>query len=893
MDKNITGWKSLTETKYETRGKGRLKIFFGYAAGVGKTYTMLRAAVDAQEKGSDVVAGYISPHILSETLSLSEKLEHLPKLETEKNGQAEFNLDAAIQRRPQLLLVDELAHINETGCRHVKRYQDIEEVLKAGIDVYTTVDACNIESLNDIIVAITKAPVQERIPDSVFDCADQVELVDIEPQELIDRLKAGGIDQKLQEEPLAETYFTLENLTALREIALRRCADRITRRAERKGAENPYEAEEHILVCLSPAPSNEKIVRTAARMASVFRGTFTALFVKTPGYAHYDAEEVKRLQTNMRLAEQLGAKIEVIYSDDIPFQIAEFARLSGVSKIVMGRSAVTRSHLFGKNNLTEKLIANAPDLDVYIIPDSTSGEYYYRRRKSKAREFIVFSARDILKSIGILIAASYIGYFFYNLGVDEANIITIYVLGVLITSIVTKNQIYSLISAIASVLIFNFLFTVPRFTLQAYGKGYPITFLVMFLSAFITGSLVTRLKKHAQQSAITAVRTRILFDTNRMLQQARGRDEIISVTAQQVLKLLDKDIIVYAEENGTLKEPHLFYRSDHEEKEDYTADREREVALWTFRNNKHAGATTNSFSDAKCLYLAIRVNDNVYGVLGIGMKGKSLEAFENSILLSVLGECALALENEKNTREKEEAAVLAQNEQLRANLLRAISHDLRTPLTSISGNASNLLSMGKEFDEDTKRQLYTDIYEDSIWLINLVENLLSITRLVEGRLNLNITEDLMEDVIDEALRHVNKKNVEHEIIVENSEELLLAKMDSRLIVQVVINIVNNAIEYTPAGSHICIRAGRQGDQVFVSIADDGAGISDKAKQKVFDMFYSGEHKIADSRRSCGIGLSLCKSIIEAHGGVITVSDNFPHGAVFTFTLPAGEVKWNE
>ena len=649
---------------------------------------------------------------------------------------------------------------------------------------------------------------------------------------------------------------------------------------------------EHILVCLSESPSNERIIRTAAKMADAFHAEFTALYIETPEYAVMEEEAKHRLQENIHLAEQLGAKAEVIYSDDIAFQIAEFARFSRVSKVVIGRSTAKKNHIFGRLTLTEKLILNAPNLDVYIIPDTTSEKAIYRSR-TKLGKYVIFSASDILKSIGLLLAASLIGFYFYNMGIDEANIITVYVLSVLLTAVVTKNQIYSLISSFVSVLVFNFLFTVPRFTLHAYDRGYPLTFIFMFLAAFITGSLVTRLKNHARQSAGIAFRTRILFDTNCLLQQAKDRDDIISVTVSQLHKLLEKDIVVYMEEKGSLREPKLFPISEHQKDQEWDSKEERKVAQWTFQNNKHAGATTDMFPDAKYLYLAIRVQNNVYGVIGIAMGEDSPEAFENSILLSILGECALALENEKNTREKEEAAVLMKNEQLRANLLRAISHDLRTPLTSISGNASNLLAMGEEFDEETKRQLYTDIYEDSMWLINLVENLLSITRFVEGRLNLNITEDLVEDVISEALQHVNKKNAEHHITVKTEEELILAKMDSRLIVQVIINIVNNAIEYTPKGSNICISVKKKDGKVYVSIADDGNGISDEAKSRVFDMFYSGENTIADSRRNCGIGLSLCRSIINAHGGEITVSDNKPKGAVFTFTLPAEEVKLHE
>lgn len=876
--------------------RGRLKIFFGYAAGVGKTYAMLQAALAAREKGIDVVIGSVSPHTMPETAALADTLEQLGG--DGRRAAGEFDLDAAILRSPQLILVDELARANSEGCRHARRYQDVEELLKAGIDVYTTVNAQNIESLSDIAATIMKHSIKDRIPDDVFDRADQVELIDIEPQELMERLKCGTIDEKQGENPPAEACFSIENLTALREIALRRCADRINRSGDRRGTDRGEDsfAEEHILVCLSAAPSNARIVRTAARMAQVFHGSFTALFVKTPEFARWDEESLQRLQENIRLAEQLGAEIQVIYSNDIPFQIAEFARLSRVTKIVMGRSAAARSHFFGRPALTEKLILNAPNLDVYIIPDAVSEKARYRAKKS-GRSRIVFSAGDILKSVVLLIAASLIGFFFYNLGIDEANIITIYVLSVLLTALVTKNQVYGLISSIVSVLVFNFLFTVPRFSLRAYDAGYPLTFVVMFLAAFITGSLVMRLKSHASQSAGVAFRTRILFDTNRLLQQAKERDDIIQVTANQLIKLLNRDIVIYPEENGSLGEPRLFPAAGEERGEDpdrsCLSEKEQKAALWTFKNNKHAGATTNTFSDAQCLYLAIRVNENVYGVLGVALADSALEAFENSILLSVLGECALALENEKHIREKEEAAVLAQNEQLRANLLRAISHDLRTPLTSISGNAGNLLSMGSDLDEETKKRLYTDIYEDSMWLINIVENLLSITRLVGGQLNLNMTEDLIEDVITEALQHVNKKSREHQITVEYEDEFMLAKMDSRLIVQVIINIVNNAVEYTPQGSHIQISVKKQKDQAVISIADDGNGISDEAKKKVFDMFYSGENKVADSRRSCGIGLSLCQSIINAHGGEIAVSDNVPHGAVFTFTLPAEEVRWHE
>lgn len=498
-----------------------------------------------------------------------------------------------------------------------------------------------------------------------------------------------------------------------------------------------------------------------------------------------------------------------------------------------------------------------------------------------------------MKCIGILVAASCFGYIFYELGFAEANIITVYVLAVLLISVVVVNRMYSVMASIVSVLVFNFLFTEPRFTLRAYDQGYPVTFLIMFIAAFLTGTLATKLKNNARQSAGAAFRTKILFDTNQMFQRAKDKEEIMSVTANQLMKLLQKDIVMYFVKDGKLGEPIVFPIHENADTACYTTEREREVAEWVFQNNKHAGKTTRTMPEARCRYLAIRINDAVYGVVGIVMGEQAMDAFENSIVLSILGECALALENEKNAKEKEEAMILAKNEQLRANLLRAISHDLRTPLTSISGNASNLLSNGTSFDGETKQTIYQDIYDDSMWLINLVENLLSVTRLEEGRLNLNLAAELVDEVVKEALSHVNRLKSEHTITVENKEEFLLAKMDARLIVQVIINIVDNAIKYTPKGSHIEIEMKREGSWAVISIADDGPGISDENKKHVFDMFFSGSKKIADSRRSLGLGLALCKSIVNSHGGEIRVEDREPHGTVFTFTLPIEEVQLHE
>ena len=656
--------------------------------------------------------------------------------------------------------------------------------------------------------------------------------------------------------------------------------------------------EERILVCLSSSPSNGKIIRTAAQMAEAFNGTLTALFVETPLAGKMGKEDQERLKGNIKLAKQSGAEIETVYGDDISFQIAEFARLSGITRIVIGRSAAKKKWFFAGTSLVEKLIDHAPEMEIYIIPDSQMGPEVIRKWNRLAQKN-AFSFKAAVKSAGILFAATAVGWLFEKLKLTDANIITVYILGVLLISIVTEGWFYSFSSTIASVLIFNFLFTAPRFTLRAYDRSYPFTFAVMFLAALITGSLASRLKQHAGQAARDAYRLKVLLDTNQLLQQAKGKTEILEGAAQQIVKLLKRETVIYDVKDGKLEHP---LRRVPQGEEDITIEDEaceEQAAAWALENNRHAGTGTDHFKQAKRQYLAIRVNSTVYGVVGIMIQKQPLDAFENSVLLSILGECALALENDKNVREKEEAAILAKNEQLRANLLRTISHDLRTPLTSISGNANNLLYNESCLDAQMRRQIYGDIYDDSMWLIDLVENLLSVTRIEEGRMQIRQSAELVDEVIKEALKHTGQSRTGRTIKVEEEDELILAKMDARLIVQVLINLIGNAVKYTPQGTDITVRVKKEKaenaerSQVIISVCDLGNGIPDDRKERVFDMFYTGSDQVADSRRSLGLGLGLCRSIINAHGGKIWISDNIPHGAVVTFTLPAEEVALNE
>lgn len=882
------------EMEEDDHTKGHLKIFFGYAAGVGKTYAMLKAAHRAKRCEVDVVLGYIEPHTRPETMALVHGLPAIPKLTLDHKGilLKEFDLDEAMRRRPQLILVDELAHTNAEGCRHKKRYQDVEELLKAGIDVYTTVNVQHLESLNDMIAAITGVSVRERIPDSLFDNADQVDLVDIEPEELMKRLQAGKIYGQEQAKNAIANFFDKKNLTALREIALRRCADRVNRMLEkvRMTQKDDYYTDEHILVCLSSSPTNGRIIRTAARMAGAFKGRFTALFVETGDFEKMSEDNKRRLRENIQLAEQLGASIETVYGDDVPFLIAEYARISGISKVVMGRNNARRKYFWSKATLTQKLISQAPNLDIYIIPDRNTPLYRGNRTRRSSNGFVT---SDLIKSFLLLAGATLMGCLFRSWEFSEANIIMVYIMGVLLTAVWTTRRLYSLVSSVVSVLVFNYFFAYPYLTFKAYNEGYPVTFMIMFLSAFITSTLAVRMKRQMRQASEAAYRTKILLETNQLIQKGKGEQPVVTVVAGQLVKLLKRDVMVYLERDKKLSEPMAFMVNGGKPDPAYVSRNEQAVAAWVWKNNKHAGATTKTLGNAACMYLAIRAGDNVYGVVGISMGEQPLDPYENNIMLSILGECALALENEKAISDREQSMLMAKNEQLRANLLRSISHDLRTPLTAISGNAGILVANADDLDREKRGRLYLDIYDDSLWLINLVENLLSVTRIEDGTMKLRLSAELLDDVIAEALRHINRKSAEHKITVRQEEEFMLVKADAQLIIQVIINMVNNAIQYTQPGSEIVITTARDGAMAVVSIADNGPGIPDEDKARIFDMFYTANKRGADSRRSLGLGLALCKSIIMAHGGEIQALDNRPTGTIFRFTLPKEEVRLRE
>ena len=496
-----------------------------------------------------------------------------------------------------------------------------------------------------------------------------------------------------------------------------------------KNITNKGKAEtEHTLVCLSASPTNAKIVKTAAKMASAFGGSFTALYVQTPDSDKMDDTSKRRLQYHIRLAEKLGATITTVYGEDVSFQIAEFARISGVTKIVIGRSNLKRRHFWNKPTLTEKLTEIVSNIDIHIIPDSTADPKYKEKSYRFWQNFIPYP-KDLLITLLVLFLTTLLGVALYRFGFTDSNIIPVYILGVLLTSLFTRGYFCGIVGSLLSVMLFNFFFTEPRLTFHAYDSKYTITFAIMLAASIITGTLASKLKSHAKLSAQAAFRTKVLLDTNQLLQKAQDNDDIFNITATQLMKLLNRSVVMYSVKGDKLSKGALFPVEPDGIGDDLFTSEEHTAACWVLKNHHRAGATTETLNKAKCLYMAIHINERIYGVVGIHINGRPLDSFETSILLSILGECALALDNNRNAKEKELAAVLAKNEQLRANLLRAISHDLRTPLTSISGNASNLLSNYDKLDEETRVQVFTDIFDDSQWLISLVENLLSVTLL--------------------------------------------------------------------------------------------------------------------------------------------------------------------
>lgn len=630
-------------------GRGRLTIFFGYAAGVGKTYAMLDAAWEAVRNHTDVAAGYIEPHARPDTMRLLEGLEQIPALSIRYKGieLREFNLDAALKRRPELILVDELAHTNGEGCRHKKRYQDIKELLDAGIDVYTTVNVQHLESLHDIVAGITRISVHERIPDRIFDEADNVELIDIEPEELQKRLKLGKIYGQGQVDRAASNFFTRENLISLREIALRRLADRVNRIAikEAETARGRVAlAGERILVCVSPSPTSERVIRTAARMAAAFHGELSAVVVETPGLLKLQDRAKAGLEKNIRLAGQLGADVATLHGEDPAVTIAAYARENKVTKIVIGRT-VHRTRLVPyRQGMIDRLITHVPTIDIYVIPDQNVRRQIVRKTASGRRRKASFRDWGIMGCA--LLAATCLAWGMTLWGLDVSNAMMAYMAAVLVTAYFTREKLPGAAASVISVLCFNFLFTDPKYSLKVSAPLSPATLAFMLGASFMISSLTSRLRFQARVAAEESNRLRLLLDIGNRMRKAGGTGEILLMAAEQAARLMKCPAVLYNMTDRKEQIPLLVPAGLHgEEAARLTNDNEKAVAAWVCKHCRQAGKTTDTLPNAAAVYLPVHVGETVFAVIGLGLAPdtSAMTEKDKGILYSILNETAIVI----------------------------------------------------------------------------------------------------------------------------------------------------------------------------------------------------------------------------------------------------------
>ncbi|MDD7464466.1 MAG: ATP-binding protein [Anaerococcus sp.] len=632
-----------------------------------------------------------------------------------------------------------------------------------------------------------------------------------------------------------------------------------------------------ILVCISPAKTNKLVIEEAQEMAEKEGARLIALYV-SPEKSLRSASKKENLQKNLDYAEKLGTMVEIIYANDIASQIVNYARINKVKRIVLGRNRNQSKLLSFSKSISDQVLEMSDNIDVHMIP--VNGSIIIGKLDEKNNYLI-----DSLIALVILFVATIIGRLFFRYSMGIENIIMVYILGIFFISLITYNEIVCMGASVLTVLAFNFFFTQPTMSLTYYDPSYLITFIVLLIVSLISSRLTSRLRKNEQDSAKEASVTKLLLDTNQLLQTKITQEEIIDTGCRQVSDLLRKDVVYYNVREDMLLRPKFYKISDNDKDESLVFLEEKEVAEWVLAHNKSAGASTRYLSDAKYIYYAVRRNAKACGVLGIYLDKDRLDSVENKIVLAILGDMALALEKEKNLRDKNEVALKVKDEELKANLLRSISHDLRTPLTSIYGNSDILLHNGENLPLEMKNNLYKDIYEDSQWLLNLIENLLSVTKVEDRNMKLKMEPQMIEEVIDEAMKHISKDKKDHHIETKIEGDYLMAKMDVRLIIQVIINIINNAIKYSPSGSKILVRGYKKKGKVMIEISDDGPGVNDEDKKKIFEKFYSvTKSTISDSKRSIGLGLYLCKIIVEAHGGEIWVEDNKPQGAKFIISL---------
>jgi two-component system sensor histidine kinase KdpD len=859
--------------------RGRLKIFFGMCPGVGKTYTMLEAARQKALEGVDVVAGYVEPHARPDTEAILLGLEVLARKHVEYRGVTleEFDLDAAMNRRPQLILVDELAHSNAPGSRHAKRIQDIEELLAAGIDVYTTLNVQHLESLNDVVAQITGVVVRETVPDRILDLAEDVELVDLPPDDLLERLREGRVYVPEQVGLASASFFRRENLTALRELALRVTADRVSAQVQvqhaSRGIARPWATSERLLVCVGPSPLSARVIRSARRMAAAQHGQWMAVSVETPNLARKAALQVRR---NLQLADRLGAETEELSGESVVDEILAFAAQHNISRIVIGKPSLPRWREWLRGSIIDELIRRSGEIDIHVVKgEAESQKLNVEDPKPALRKIAWFS---YVKALAVVMGCTLVAwglfpYFF------PANLAMIFLVGVVYIAL-RMGTGPSVMASILAPLLFNFFFTQPYYSFAISDTQYLLTFFVLLGLSLLISGLSNRVRRQTQAARMRYMRTVALYFMSRHLATTAKVDAMASFAARHLADVFGcPAAILLPNSSGRLS-----VLASHGDMPLESVN-EQAAADWVRQHRKWAGRGTDTLPACQGLYVPLTASDHAIGVIGLRLVDELalVDPDQQHLLETFASQISLALQRAHLAEEAQAARIDAESQRMRNALLSSVSHDLRTPLATIAGASSLLAEQSETLTSDVRRELAESIYEESDRLNRLVTNLLDITRLESGAVQLKREWQPLEEVIGAVLRRLEKKRASHPIQLQVPANLPLVPIDSLLIQQVFLNLLENAMKYSSDGSPISLAASASKEGVLVEVADRGSGLERDDCQRVFEKFYRSSQQ--QSTGGVGLGLTVCRGIVEAHGGRIWAENRPDGGASFKFTIP--------
>ncbi len=859
--------------------RGKLKIFFGMAAGVGKTYAMLEAAQAQSRAGVSVVVGYVETHGRAETEALLTGLQTIPRARYEYRGHSleEMDLDAILNRRPQLVIVDELAHTNPPGARHPKRYQDVLELLDASIDVYTTLNIQHLESRADTVRQITGVAVRETVPDSLFDIADEIELIDLTPEQLRQRLSEGKVYVPESAQVAAKNFFRLGNLTALREMALRLTAERVDHQLHDymslKRIPGPWKSGERLMVAVGPGPFAEQLVRWTRRIAYNLEAGWLAVHVESS----QPLPELARAQLarHLSLARELGGEVVTVADEDIVGALLRIARERNVTQIVVGKPQHPFLYdLIRGGSLVDRLIRACGDLDIYVV----TGEKGRKRvlagglRPSPPRNLGEYS-------IGLLVVAAVVGLCLLALQFISYQAVGLVLLFTVSLLALFLGRGAVLVAAALSALLWNFLFIPPTYTFTIWGLENTLMFGLYFVIALATGSLTARLRAQQQAVSHREKRTEALYALARAIASAPTMDAVLSSVVKQIAQVFDAQVafLLRAEENRLPYVPHATSTLAIDEKE-------RSVAVWAFMHRKPAGRFTDTLPMANARWLPLITPNDVVGVMGV-RAAERLTLDEETLLETFASQVALAVERELLDEAAEHAEIVAKSEQLYKTLLDSVSHELRTPIAAIEGAATSLLDPKTADHVDARSALVEEIRLAADRLNRLVENLLDMTRLESGMLKPRLDWCDVGDLISVTVQRLRPLLTSHEVIVDLEPELPLVRLDFVLLEQALHNLIHNSAVHTPPGTRIRVGAKVDGRDLVITVADRGPGLPADALPKIFDKFY----RAAGARRGgVGLGLSITRGLVEAHGGTITAENRTRGGITFTIRLPLTE-----